>query len=145
MNNEELKEIIDYSKNLNVLFIEDNQEVREQITKLLINFFPNVVSAKDGQEGYNLYKDYIEKNETYYDLVISDLNLPKLDGINLCKEILKENPKQIILVISAHTETDKLQKLIDIGIYKFLQKPVDYLSFLNAVKDIIGKIKDTKN
>lgn len=138
----DLKSIIEFSKELDVLFIEDNSEVREQITKLLQNFFPKVKTANDGEEAYNIYRKFKDENSKKFDLIISDLSLPKLDGITLCKKILQEDPEQIILVISAHTESTKLINLIEIGIYKFLQKPVDYENFISTIITTINKIKN---
>ncbi len=68
-----------------------------------------------------------------------------MDGVELSKEIIKLNPYQVIVVISAHTESDRLLKLIDIGIYKFLQKPVDYRDLLVHFSSIISKIKREKS
>ncbi len=140
-----LKELINYGQTLNVLFIEDNEDVRIQLEKLLKNFFSNIDMEENGLTGYDKYIDFKEKNKRYYDLVITDLSMPKLDGVDLCKRIIQMNPNQLILVISAHTESNKLLQLIDIGIYKFLQKPVDYNNLLNSLSLIISKIKREKS
>lgn len=140
-----LKEIIEYGQTLNILFIEDNEDVRLQLVKLLTNFFTNIDVEVNGLDGYEKYLNFKEKNNEYYDLVITDLSMPKLDGVDLSKQIIKINPNQLILVISAHTESKKLLKLIDIGIYKFLQKPVDYNDLLNTLSLIISKIKREKS
>lgn len=140
-----LKEIVEYSRTLNVLFIEDNEDVRLQLVKLLSNFFTNIDVEENGLTGYEKYIDFKETKDEYYDLIITDLSMPKLDGIDLCKQIIKINPNQLILVISAHTESKKLIKLIDIGIYKFLQKPVNYNDLLNSLSLIILKIKREKS
>ncbi|MCP4970426.1 MAG: diguanylate cyclase [Arcobacter sp.] len=136
-----IKELINYSNKLKIIFIEDNDDVRIQLTKLLNNFFKYIDIEIDGFSALEKYNSFYKKNNKYYDLVITDLSLPKLDGIGLCKEIMNINPNQLILVISAHTESNKLIKLIDIGIYKFLQKPVDYNNLLNSLTLIITKIK----
>ena len=136
----DFKELIKYSHNLNVLFVEDNEEVRIQLLKLLENFFTNIQIEIDG---LNAYETYV-KNPNKYDLLITDLSMPKLDGIELSKRVMEQNPNQIIVVISAHTESEKLLKLIDIGVYKFLTKPVDYLDLLNTLSSIIDKIKKDK-
>ncbi|WP_072680241.1 GGDEF domain-containing response regulator [Arcobacter sp. LA11] len=140
-----LKELINYGQTLNVLFIEDNEEVRIQLEKLLKNFFSNIDMEENGLDGYERYIDFKNKNDRSYDLVITDLSMPKMDGVDLCKQIMKDNPNQLILVISAHTESKKLIELIDIGIYKFLQKPVDYNNLLNSLSLIISKIKREKS
>jgi len=140
-----LKEIVNYGQTLNVLFIEDNEEVRIQLEKLLRNFFSNIDLEENGLTGYEKYTNFKEENDRYYDLVITDLSMPKLDGLDLCKKIISTNSNQLILVISAHTESKKLLELIEVGIYKFLQKPVDYNNLLNSLSSIISKIKREKS
>ncbi|MGB6329764.1 MAG: response regulator [Halarcobacter sp.] len=134
---EKFKELIKYTSTLKVLFVEDNEEVRIQLLKLLENFFTDIQIEKDG---ITAYENYI-KNPNNYDLVITDLSMPKLDGIELSKRIMELNSKQIIIIISAHTESEKLLKLIDIGVYKFLTKPVDYKNLLETFFSVVEKIK----
>ncbi len=136
----DFKELISYSHKLKVLFIEDNEEVRMQLLKLLENFFSDIQIECDG---LNAYENYI-KNPNKYELIITDLSMPKLDGIELSKRIMEKNPNQLIVVISAHTESEKLLKLINIGIYKFLKKPVDYKDLVSTLSSIVYKIKREK-
>ena len=110
----DLKELLKFSNTLKVLFAEDNYDVRVQLIKLLENFFTDIDVAVDGVDAYNQFNDYKSKNNTYYDLIITDLSMPRLDGVEFCKRIIEENPNQLILVISAHTESSKLLKLIEI-------------------------------
>lgn len=144
MPNSELKELAKFSKTLKILFIEDNKEVREQILKLLKNFFIYIDVATDGVEANITYEKFYKITNSYYDLVVSDLNLPKKDGLELIKEIKEINQKQMILVISASTELDKIQTLEKLQIYKFLQKPLNYLNFIETMKETIKTIKDKK-
>ena len=140
----DFKEIITYGQKLKVLFVEDNENVRTQLLKLLNNFFENIEIECDGFSAYNNYMKYYEKHKVNYDLVITDLSMPKLNGIELSKKIIRHNANQIIIVISAQTESEKLQKLTDIGIHNFLRKPVDYRELLNSLTLIINKIKKEK-
>ena len=138
------KEIITYGQKLKVLFVEDNENVRTQLLKLLNNFFKNIEIESDGFSAYNNYMNYYKENNINYDLVITDLSMPKLNGIELSKKIFKHNANQIIIVISAQTELEKLQKLTDIGIHNFLRKPVDYRELLDTLTSIINKISKEK-
>lgn len=137
-----LKEIIDSGKNLKVLFVEDNENVRIQLLKLLENFFENIEIETDGLSAYENYIKFHKKNGTNYDLVITDLSMPKLNGMDLSKKIIEHNANQIIIVISAQTKSKKLLELMEIGIYKFLQKPVDYRDLLDCLISIISKMKN---
>ncbi|XPV53792.1 MAG: response regulator transcription factor [Halarcobacter ebronensis] len=102
-----LKELVEFSKGLKILFIEDNLDVREQLNKLFENFFSNIDVCFNGFEALEEYKKHKTDNDNFYDLVITDISMPKLDGIELCKEIFKINKEQKVLVISAHTEKER--------------------------------------
>jgi len=137
-----IKDLLEYSKTLNVLFIEDNTDVREQLSKLLNNFFDNIELSFNGIDAIEKYKKYKDTNNKFYDLIITDISMPKLDGIELSKEIFKLNENQQILVISAHTEKQKLNQLNEIGIDCILQKPVEHTSLINTLEKIINKTKE---
>lgn len=140
-----IKDLLIFSQNLNVLFVEDNHDVKVQLFKLFNNFFPNIDEATDGEIALEKYNKFKENNNKYYDLVITDISMPKLDGIELSKSLIQKNPNQLILVISAHTESDKLLELLNIGIYKFIQKPIEYEVLVNTLSSVISKIKREKN
>ncbi len=137
-----MRKLITISKRLKVLYVEDNKQAREQTIKLLSNFFSYIDVAIDGRDGLAKYIEYLDKHQSYYDLIISDINMPNMDGIEMCLEILKLNRKQPILVISAHNESEKLQQLIDIGITKFLHKPINNQIFLQKITKIINLINN---
>ncbi len=101
-----LKELVEYSKTLNILFIEDNSDVREQLNKLFKNFFSHIDISFNGYEALQEYKNFRVKNNKFYDLIITYISMPKLDGIELCKEIFKINKEQKVMIISAHTEKE---------------------------------------
>ncbi|WP_321471628.1 diguanylate cyclase [Halarcobacter sp.] len=139
-----IKDLLIFSQNLNVLFVEDNYDVKVQLFKLFNNFFPNIDDATDGQIALEKYNKFNEENDKFYDLVITDISMPKLNGIELSKRLIEKNPNQLILVISAHTESDKLLELLNIGIYKFIQKPIEYEILVNTLSSVISKIKREK-
>jgi YesN/AraC family two-component response regulator len=141
---EELKENLPFSRTLKVLFVEDNQEVQGQLLKLFKNFFSNIDTANDGEMAFLKYQDYYNKNRKYYDLVITDLRMPGIDGIELCKKIMKNNLKQKILVVSAYCDTDNLKQLIEIGVFKYLQKPIDHMNLIKIITSTINKIREEK-
>lgn len=70
--------------------------------------------------------------------------MPKLDGIELCKEIFKINKEQKVMIISAHTEKEKLMQLNEIGIKHILQKPVEHTSLISTLSSLISSIKESK-
>ncbi|NVJ52536.1 MAG: response regulator [Campylobacteraceae bacterium] len=139
-----LRELVEFSKKLKILFIEDNLDVREQLNKLLENFFSNIDICFNGEEALKQYKDYKTNSSNFYDLIITDISMPKLDGIELCKQILLINKEQKILVISAHTEKEKIEQLNEIGVTNILQKPVEHTSLISTLTNLINSIKENK-
>lgn len=146
MNNiEKIKEILPYTKQLNILFIEDNIEVKTQVEKLLNNFFNNIDLASNGEEGLEKYIEYEKKNSDYYDIVITDLSMPKMGGLELCEELVKINDNQVILVVSAYTNPENLCELINLGITKFIQKPINQDNLLEAILQAVDSCQNGNN
>ena len=119
-----IDEILNYSSTLTVLYVEDDKAIREQMTETLQEFFQQVIVAEDGQEGLEKFSSYRKKFHTYPDLVITDIRMPLLNGIEMSKKILSLHPEQIIIIHSAHNESDILLELINMGISHFLLKPL---------------------
>jgi len=113
-----IKDLHKFSHNLSVLYVEDDKDLREESTTLFKMLFKNIDTAEDGQIGLNKY------NQNSYDLVISDVNMPNMNGIELCKKIKEINPEQKISIISAHDESSILIDLIKVGADGFILKPM---------------------
>ena len=122
----EFKKLYSISKNLNILYVEDEEKVRERYSHFFEKIFDRVDLACDGEDGLIKYRNFYEQESKYYDLVISDIAMPKMDGIELSKNILNEHKEQQILIISAYNDSDKLQSLMDLGIHYFMQKPMEF-------------------
>jgi len=123
------KEIISHTKNLNILFVEDHEDLRVNTTHILKRFFANVDVAANGLEAFNLFKEH----ENKFDIIISDIKMPIMDGVELTRKIYDINPKQIIIILSAHDDTKYLHALINLKIEHFLKKPIDYQELLQAL------------
>ena len=123
----DLKKLQELSKNLSVLYVEDNDALRDNVQRLLRKFFHAVSIAKNGQEGLEKFKKY------QHALVLTDIKMPKMDGLTLAKQIQKISPKTKVIVVSAFDDQEYLLDMIDNGIFKFLKKPVN----LNALSDVL--------
>ncbi len=134
------KELITYTQHLTLLFVEDHDELRENTTEILKKFFSHVESSPNGKDALTKYKQYHEKHSKYYDIVISDIQMPKLNGVELTKEIYIINPEQTVIVLSAHDESKYLLPLVNIGIEYFIKKPIDYQEFLEVLLNTSKKI-----
>jgi len=134
-----------YAKNKSVLLVEDDDDIIKETKELLELIFSNVIVAKDGDEGIKKYLNYKKENDKYIDLVITDIQMPKMDGIELTKLIYKENNEQLLIVLSAHSESHYLLELVNIGISHFITKPLNYDSFVHVLYTKLKEVHDNKN
>ena len=118
------KKLLVHTQPLCVLYVEDSSVLRHATSKILKDYFNCVDTACDGQEGLELFIEFRKQHETFYDIVISDLEMPNMDGYELTKRILQANPKQEVIITSSHKDVSGLIELINLGITKFLTKPV---------------------
>ena len=115
-----LKDLKELTHNLTVLYVEDELEIQQTMLRYLQKFFSHVSSANNGLEGLEKY----QKNK--YDIVITDLSMPKMDGLSMIEEIKKLNEDQAILITTAHTEASYMAGAIKSHIDGYVIKPFDY-------------------
>jgi DNA-binding response OmpR family regulator len=133
-----------YTNNLNVLFVEDDIDFRKEFSELLLDIFPKVTTAVDGMDALNKYNEYYKDTNKYYDLIISDIKMPNLDGVELVDAIYKIKKDQLVIILSARSEFDYLLPLVNLGIYQFFTKPIEYSSFLDDIFKLCAQIYHTK-
>ncbi len=126
--------VIKYTHNLTVLYAEDDDDIRNHLVSLLENIFLKVDHFQDGRQAFNAYKHYYSNEGKYYDLIITDILMPKMDGIELSKKALQINPKQHIIAISAYNERENLQELGSLGVNSFIQKPIKIENLIEVIK-----------
>ncbi len=109
--------LLKQTKTLSLLYVEDNEETRTGTIETLAIFFDEITSAVDGQ-------DAIEKFQAgSFDLIITDINMPNLNGIEMIQKIRDTDKHIPIIVVSAHDETSNFTKTIKFGIEAYLLKP----------------------
>ena len=118
-----IKEVLNYSRNLTVLYVEDEKEIREQMQEVLENFFEKVIVAQNGEEGLKCFMEHKKSFGHYPDLVLTDIQMPYLNGIEMSQNILALHSDQIIIIFSAHNDSKLLLEVINMGISYFLTKP----------------------
>jgi YesN/AraC family two-component response regulator len=118
-------------KNVVILYVEDEPLLRDIIVKSLSAFTKNQYVAKDGVEGLELFKQHSDE----IDLVITDINMPRMNGLEMSKEIKAINQNVPIIVATAFSNTEYLLEAIDLGIDKYVLKPID----LNKLISMMSK------
>ena len=127
------------AKNITVLYVEDEDTLRENMAKYLEKFFLSVDTAENGEEGLELYK----KNT--YDLVMTDIKMPKLNGLDMASKMKEINEYQNILIVSAYAETSNFTNSIKIGVDGYILKPIDYEQLNSTLYKIVYKIQQFKD
>ena len=108
-----------YLKTLTVLFVEDDDITREQFSEYLRRLVGRLITAVNGAEGLEAFI----KNAP--DIVITDIHMPLMDGLTMSCEIKGRAPHIPIIVITAFEQTDYLMRAIDLGVHKYVTKPVN--------------------
>ncbi len=122
--------VYEYTRELNVLYVEDDMQMRTSTAELLESYFKTVETAADGVLGASRYLEYFERFGTCFDLVVADLNMPRKSGIEMIQQIRKLCETQPIIVISAHTEPHYLLDAIDVGVISYVVKPLNIENFI---------------
>jgi diguanylate cyclase (GGDEF)-like protein len=140
----DIQQLIELSRYLSVLYVEDDAAVRENTQELLSDYMDNIDVAVDGEDGLDKYSNYFKSTSLHYDLVITDINMPNLNGIEMSKEVLMMNPDQVIIVLSAYNDSSRLIDLINLGINQFVMKPLDIEHFEKILFKASKYIHDNK-
>ena len=104
-----------------ILYVEDETILRDEMSSFLQNFCTNLYVAQDGLEALSLF----QKHENIQ-LVVTDIGLPGISGLELLEEMRKKEQDQVFIVISAYDETDILLQAIDLQVEGFFIKPVPF-------------------
>ncbi|EIK1976385.1 butyrate response regulator transcription factor BumR [Campylobacter jejuni] len=120
-------------KELIILVVEDEVKARESMINILSERFSKVIGAQNGDEGFKKFKKFKP------DLVITDIAMPIMDGLDMAREIKEISDDVPIVVLSAYSEKERLLRSIDIGIDKYLIKPVDIEELFKVLDYLIGE------
>lgn len=132
-----------YTKNMRILVVEDYEVLQKSLKKIFTSLFMEVHVASDGVEALRLYKEKRAKNERY-DIILSDIAMPNMDGVSLTKEIRALDKEQIILIFSAHQDSQYLLELINLEVRRFILKPVSLQNLLDEVLSVCKSLYDSK-
>ena len=119
MSNLDLIQLTEQTKKLTAMVVEDEKVTNELLSSTFKNFFAKVDSCFNGDEALEVYK------QNKPDIVFVDIIMSGMDGIELSRKIREINPSQIIIVISASNDMEKISESIEVGVNSFIQKPID--------------------
>jgi len=124
---------------ITVLYAEDKPELREKFKKILSRKFETLLVAENGLEGYELY---VEHNP---DLILSDIKMPKMNGLEMIEKIKKIDKSAKAIIMSAFSEPEYFLKAITIGVQSYLIKPVNTKRLFQAIDEIAERIMLERN
>ncbi len=128
--------------NLSILYAEDDTTIREKYIKFLKLYFKNVYEATNGQEALELY----EKNKP--DIIILDINMPIINGLQVAQIIRDKDTQVQIIMLTAHSDREKLLVALDLSLTKYLIKPIQTFELENIILksiDSLEKLQKKKN
>jgi DNA-binding response OmpR family regulator len=121
-------------KQYTILFVEDNDVVRNNYVQALQTLFKAVYEASDGEKAYRVYK------EKAPDIIISDVNMPKVGGVAFVKKVRKNDNDTKIILLTAFYNKELLLEVVSLKLINYLVKPVSVKSLMEALDNAINEI-----
>jgi YesN/AraC family two-component response regulator len=138
MQNVDLVQLTSQTKKLTAMIVEDEKVTNELLSSTFKNFFSKVYSCFNGDEALDTY------NKIQPDVVFVDVIMAGMDGIDLSRKIREINPTQIIIVISASNDIEKISESIEVGVNSFIQKPIDTKKIIELLISVIAMVTKKK-
>ena len=126
-------------KKYTVLYAEDDSNIRSLYKYVLENYFFYVIEATNGIEAYNYYHKFNPQ------VLILDINMPILNGLELAKRIRQYDKDVKIIILTALDDTNILVEACELNLLKYLIKPVRTIEFSNIIKKLIIELDNEKN
>jgi len=121
-----------------ILYAEDEEQTRLNYTNYLNRFFKEVYSVSNGEDALKQY----EKNKP--DILLLDINMPKINGLEVAKKIRTKDKKTRIIILTAHLEQDKLLFAAELNLTKYLPKPISRSELKNALNEAVSQLQEFK-
>jgi len=124
--------------NLTLLYVEDDETVRENFTEIFKSYFKNVITADNGKSALELY----EKNNI--DVAILDVSIPKINGLTVASKIRELDKKIELIIITAYSDREKLLQAVNLQLFNYLVKPVSHKELDAVLCEVIDKLSVDK-
>ena len=132
----DINELVSVTQTLRVLYVEDNRDARESTLGMLDSFFSDIVVGVDGEDGLDKFNNSKES----FDIIITDVNMPKMNGLEMIKKIREKDNNVYIVIISAHKESGYLKESMSVGANEIMLKPIEIDKFLSMLGNLCKKI-----
>jgi DNA-binding NtrC family response regulator len=119
---------IELLKNKKVLYVEDDIAIVKTFSRILNKVFKEVIVGMDGVEGLVSFK-----NNQDIDFIITDINMPNMDGLEMIEEIRKLGSEIPVILTTAHGEYDYFLRADTVNVYRYIQKPININEFLELL------------
>lgn len=122
------------ARGIRVLFADDDPTIRTMMQAYLAKFFPDITMAENGQVALTLHEAHP------FDLIITDILMPQMSGLQLIEAIRKTHPNQEFIISSAYSDFEYLEQAIDLGVTSYMLKPVEYGRIMRALAHALDNI-----
>ncbi|MGB9801976.1 MAG: response regulator [Arcobacter sp.] len=122
---------------IKILYVEDDDVTRENAIEYLENYFVNIYEAKDGLDALKKFE------KINPDIIITDIQMPKVDGLEFAKNVRQKNKEVQIIVITAFSHKEYLLKAIELQLVKYLMKPIKENELKDALELCVDNLKNS--
>ena len=122
---------IEKLKKLKMLFVEDEPELLNIISETLKKMGITFYTAENGKEGLDILKKHPD-----IDLIVTDINMPVMNGLDMISHIRESGNDVNIMIMSAYSESEYLKKAKEFGVEEYNLKPFDFLKFIDIVNEM---------
>lgn len=127
-----------YANKLSVLYVEDDTMIASMLMSVLEEFFEKVLYVEDGKKGLDAFA-----NESF-DIVLSDISMPNMNGIEMARHMKIAKPKQKIIFSTAHSDSQLLLEAIKLNIDGYMLKPIDHRYFFELLEKVAQEVYNQK-
>lgn len=120
--------------NLTLLYVEDDELIRENLTQIFKMYFDKVLTTDNGNEALNIY------NQNHIDLAILDISIPGINGLNLASKIRELDNEILIIMLTAYSDKEKLLQAVNLQLFYYLIKPIDLKKLTHVIDEALAKL-----
>ncbi len=124
----------EFLKTLTIMYVEDDESIRISLGNILKKVFKEVITCVDGKDGISNFKLYTQDMDIEFDAIISDINMPNMNGLEMIKEIRELNEDIPVVLTTAHGEANYLMEAIKVNVSGYTLKPIDTKELLMTVQ-----------